>query len=221
VLPSAPGSVELEFSESLDMAFTRAKLADADLNVLVEGPGRIDPDNDRILRLGLTAIPDGAYNFIWQARSAVDGHITNGVVTFSIGAAAPTGSLVPSKTQDPTRARPAPADTLLRWLVYIATAITAGSILFGLLVWRPAYAAWGTADLASDEYALGLLRQLAWLGIGGLAALSIGFLIYQAWQASRGTFQIPYLQALLALLDPRNGWDFWLRLILLGFWPGW
>ena len=218
VLSKAPGTVALEFSEALDPDFSKARLADADLMVLAEGPGSIDPNENRVLRLDLPALTTGAYNVIWQARSAVDGHITSGVVTFSIGEAASNASLLPpAGVQDPTNARPPLVDTLIRWLSYFAAAMTAGSFLFGWLVWRPAYRAWDSPDPTSDRFAARRLRQLARLGTASLAALSLGFLMFQAWEASQGAFQISYGQALAELLEPLSGWVFWLRMVLLGF----
>jgi copper transport protein len=218
VLAQAPQTVMLEFSEALDPDFSKARLADADLAVLVEGPGRIDPNENRVLRLDLPVLPNGAYNVIWQARSAVDGHITSGVVTFSIGEAASNVSLLPPPgAPDPTTARPPLFDTLIRWLSYFAAAIMAGSLLFGWLVWRPAYRAWEAPDPKCDEIAARRLRQLALSGIASLAILSLGFLLLQAQEASQAVFQIPYSQALMALITPLSGWVFWLRMVLLVF----
>ncbi len=217
VLAQSPQTVTLEFSEALDPDLTKAKLVDSDLAVLAEGPGSIDPENDRILRLQLPALPDGAFNVVWQTRSAVDGHITSGVVTFSVGVSSANISLLPQPgAPDPTNERPPLADTLIRWLNYFAAAITAGCLLFGALVWRPAYLAWEASNSTSDQLAVRRLRQLARLGIAGLAVFTLCFLLVQAWEASQGAFQIPYSQALAALLAPMSGWIFWLRMIILG-----
>lgn len=216
VLAQSPQVVTLEFSEALDPELTKAKLVDSDLATLVEGPGNIDPDNDRILRLALPALPDGAFNVVWQTRSAVDGHITSGVVTFSVGVSSADVSLLPQPgAPDPTSERPPLADTLIRWLNYFAAAITAGCLLFGVLVWRPAYLSWELPDPVSDLMAVRRLRMLARLGVACLAAFTLGLLLVQAWEASQGKFQIPYSQALTALLAPKSGWVFWLRMILL------
>jgi len=217
VLDLAPQMVVLEFSEALDPDLSKAKLADSDLTVLVNGPGRIDPDDNRVLKLNLPVLGYGAYNVIWQARSAVDGHITNGVVTFSIGKTGSNVSLLPLPgAPDATNTRPPGIDTLLRWFSYLAAALLAGSTLFGWLVWDSAYQAWDGPDPLQNRYATNLLRRLALVGITGLAACSAGLSFVQAWEAINGAFQIPFTQALIALLNPQNGWIFWLRLALLG-----
>ncbi len=183
---------------------------------MVEGPGTLDPNDSRVLRLDLPTLPDGAYNIIWQARSLVDGHITNGVVAFSVGQSVSGLSLLPPPgAPNPATARPPLVDTLLRWLSYIAAALTAGSVLFGVLVWRPAYRAWEAPNPSSDDVAARRLRRLARIGILSLAVLSLAFLMWQAWEAARGAFQVPYLQALTTLVEPASGWAFWLRVVLL------
>ncbi|RPI24850.1 MAG: copper resistance protein CopC, partial [Chloroflexota bacterium] len=217
-LPAAPPRVTLEFSEAIDPDLSKVKLAGADLKDLVPGPGNFDPNEDRFLTLDLPVLPDGAYNIIWQARSAVDGHISSGVVTFSIGEATSRASLLPPPgADDPTQALPPLPDTLIRWLAYAAAALLVGGVLFGWLVWRPAYRAWGSRDPGSDRLAAHRLRQLIRTGIAALAALSLGTMLFQTWEAGRGDFQISYSQALAGLLEPQSGWAFWLRLSLLGF----
>jgi copper transport protein len=217
VLAQAPQLVTLEFSEPLDPSFSKAKLADSNLVIIAEGPGHIDSNNNKVLQLDLPALSPGAYSIIWQARSAVDGHITNGIVSFSTGAGTSPASLLPPPgVPDPTTTRPPLADTLLRWLSYAAAALATGSILFGVFVWRPAYRAWETPDSLSDQVAGYRLRQLALLGITSLMAVSLVFLLFQAWQASWGAFQISYSQALIKLIEPFSGWIFWLRMALLG-----
>jgi copper transport protein len=217
VLPEAPQTASLEFSESLDGGLSRAKLTDSNFQVLAEGPGRIDPNSDLILLLDLPALSPGAYSIVWEARSAVDGHFTNGVVSFSIGSGTSPASFLPSPdTPDPTSAWPSLVDTLLRWSGYISVALACGSILFGILVWRPAHLAWGEPEPASDLNAVRLLRRLSLAGILSLICLSFLFVLFQAWQASHGVFQVPIGSAFLGLIEPRNGWVFWLRIILLG-----
>src|SRR5690554_931384 len=138
-LAAAPERVTLVYTEPLDGELSKARLVDAGLNVVAEGPGEVDPGDERVLVLDLPPLPDGAYTVIWQARSAVDGHITSGVVTFTVGQVAEGAGaslLPPPGAPDPTSARPLPGDTLLRWLSYLMAALAAGSLAFGRLVWR-------------------------------------------------------------------------------------
>lgn len=217
VLAQAPGVVTLEFSEALDPLLTRARLVDADFQVIAEGPVVIDPEAERTMALELPAIQDGVYSVIWQARSAVDGHITNGSVSFSVGVnAVPASFLPPPGKPGPAAALPSGLETILRWLSYLGVSFAAGSLFFGLLVWRPAYRAWSERVPAADLQAAFRLRRLAVAGAAGLIAIQLAFVIFQAWESSQGAFQLPFGEALLQLLGSHTIEQFWLRLILLG-----
>jgi copper transport protein len=215
-LAHPPETVTLEFSETLDGSLSKAKLVDMNNQVVAGGPGYIDPEDPLALKLDLPPLPEGAYSVVWQARSAVDGHITQGSVAFSIGQAAAQASLVPPPSEAYiSAASPPVAETLLRWLSYLAAALMAGSLLFGMLVWRPAYRRWETPDGAVDELAARRLRWLAGFGAAGLLLLSILTVFYQAWEASQGPFEGSFGSALLQLLGLQNGLLLWARFLLL------
>ncbi len=212
VLAQSPSMVTLEFSEDLDLSFSNVHLTDAKSQVIVKGPGVTDPATPRILKLPLPALPDGVYSAVWQARSAADGHVTVGSVGFSVGAAAPRASLLPPPgTPDPATALPPVADSILRWLGFLSAAVGTGSLLFGILVWRPAYRAWQSKDPAVDAAASRTLRRLAIWGSLGLMALTLALIVFQALQLGGNGFW----PALGDLLIGRMGWILEARLALL------
>ncbi len=216
-LEQAPQTVTLEFSEGLDGALSRARLVDASNQVVAEGPGYIDPDNPLALRLDLPALPEGAYSVLWQARSTVDGHITQGSVPFSIGQDLSQVSLLPPPaTAYVTAARPPLIESLLRWAGYLALALMGGSLIFALAIWRPAYRAQETVEEGTDRQAARRLRLLAGGGALGALFVSILFVLYQAWEASQGPLGGSFLTALLGLLDLHNGPLLWARFLVLG-----
>jgi copper transport protein len=216
VLARAPRSVTLEFTEDLDERLSGARLVDADFQDIPTGPGVIDPAAPRELSLPLPALPNGAYTILWQVRSAVDGHVTNGSVAFSVGmATSPASPLPPAGARGPASAPPAPVEALLRWTSYLAASLAVGSLIFGRFVWRPAYRAAETPTAASDLQAARRLRRLATTGAVILLFTNLLMLLFQAWEASRGVSQIPFGLAILRLLDPRSGWLFWVRLAFL------
>ncbi len=218
VLVTAPQAIRLEFSEDLDIHFSKARLVDSNSRIITQGPGTIDAAAPRVLTLAIPALPNGSYSIIWQARSAVDGHVTDGSVGFSVGNSTARVSLLPPPgAPNPATALPSPLETILRWLSYLAVSLSVGSLLFGLLVWRPAYRSWKTPSLPDDRQAAQCIQQLAVGGSISLFVASMAFLVSQAWQSSQGAFQIPFGIALIQLLDPRTAGLFWARLIILGF----
>jgi copper transport protein len=217
VLAQVPKMVTLEFSEPLDAGFSKAKLADANLQIIVDNTSHINAANNHILQFDLPALSPGAYSVIWQARSAVDGHITNGIISFSVGTGTSPASLLPAPgTPDPTSTRPPLPDTLLRWLGYLTVALATGSIFFGFFVWRSAYRVWEAPESESDLIAGRWLRRLSLYGGLGLLVVSWIFVFFQAWQVTQGDFQVSFGSALLQLVKLRTGWVLWTRTILLG-----
>lgn len=215
-LGEAPRTITLEFSESLDGALSRARLVDANNQVVAEGPGYIDPDNPLVWKIDLPALPEGAYSVLWQARSTVDGHVTQGSVPFSVGQALSGVSLLPPPDSAyVTAARPPLIESLLRWAGYLALALMAGSLIFALAVWRPVYRA-EAGEAEADAQAARRLRALAGSGALGALVVSILFVLYQAWEASQGPLGGSFGQALPGLLDLQNGALLWARLLLLG-----
>jgi copper transport protein len=179
VLAESPAAVVLRFSEALDENASAVELRDSQAVAVVEGPGVIGPPEQ--LRLKLPPLPEGTYSAIWRVRSAVDGHITEGAVLFAVGAdALPPSILPPPGTPEPATALPSPIDAISRWLNFAAAAVTAGALLFGPLVWRPAFQRRQSATIGEDEWATALLRRLVCLGCAAWAAATVFFVVAQA-----------------------------------------
>src|SRR5512136_968076 len=65
ILPQAPKSLLIEFSEPLDPGYTKVRLVDRFGAVIDGGPGTIDPANPKILHLdGLPQLGTGTYTAI-------------------------------------------------------------------------------------------------------------------------------------------------------------
>ncbi len=187
VLAQSPPEIVLEFSEDLEPAVTKVELLDANGQVIVPGPGIIDPSAPRVLRLKLDALPDGVYSAVWRVRSAVDGHIMNGSVGFSIGETSPAASLLPPPgTPDPATRIPSTAEVVARWLAYLSTAVAVGSLSFGFLIWRPAYQSEMNKLEALDEAIRQLIRRLTLGALATLGVATLSFAIIQAVQAFEG-----------------------------------
>jgi copper transport protein len=216
VLPKAPQVVVLEFSEDLDAHFSKVKLVDASSQVVVEGPGAVDPAAPRVLHLDLPPLQQGSYSAIWQARSAMDGHVTEGSVGFSVGAASPNVSLLPPPgTPLPAQAFPPAGDMLIHWAGYLVACLAAGSWFFGLFVWRPAFRGWDRPVQDQDVHVAGTLRRLSLLGVAAMALVTLAFIFYQVFQATTGEFRAPFWTSLWQLVSGPAGVIFLARLVLL------
>jgi len=230
LLDAAPKEIILEFSEELDPGFSRVQLYNSTNQVINAGPGVIDPAAPKIMGLALGQLPKDSYTALWRARSAADGHVTEGSVPFGVGVAATATSLIPAPgTPDPATEPPPPLDAAARWLNLLVAALALGGLPFALLVWRPAFRATTkdegrrtkdrkqpTTDnlgrsssvvrpQAADDALTRFIRRLTL--IGGLLFLLTNalFLLSQAATAAG----VPPAQALgapvLALLGSRTG----------------
>lgn len=206
VLHAAPNTLTLEFSEALDERITAVKILNADAQVVIHGPGVVDPSNPRLLRLSIGSLPHGTYSAVWKALSAVDGHVTQGSVGFSIGeASSPVSLLPPVNASEPATAWPRASDALLRALSYLASAMLVGSFLFGLLVWRPTLRGLGGGGTPADLHATRLLRWLALLGGVGLVVAVVGLTVSQALQLTEDGGGQAFTTLFVQLLSGRTG----------------
>jgi copper transport protein len=219
VLAQAPAEVELVFSESVDPEYFSATLLDADSQVIVSGPGALDASSPEVLRLALPPLPDGVYTVSWKVRSAVDGHITNGLVNFSVGLDSPAASLLPPPgTPDPATALPSLVETVARWVSYLFAALAVGSLSFAWLIWRAVVIDQGQVDVAWGWEVEKVLRRLALAGVFGAALGTTGLVLVQFTQTAQISPDQP--KTLLSFLNGRVGFLFGSRLLLLGL-MGW
>lgn len=229
VLAKFPDHAELDFSESINPTNAEARLLNASGQVIGQGQVTVDSASPKVVRVALPPQPDGVYSLAWQVQSAEDGHITGGTIPFSVGLSSPKASLLPPPgTPDQAADFPAPVEVLLRWLGYLSISLVAGSLVFGLLVWRPAYRAAVITEtndpliLASemdlpdlDSSLTRLLRRFILGGAIGVGASLIGLLIWQTIQLGSGTFQTPFGERLIEALGHHSGGMIWFQMILV------
>jgi copper transport protein len=136
ILP--PSKVLLEFSERLEPGYSRLQLLDEGGRVVAE-TFEVNPVRPVRLLLELGPLPQGRYVAAWRARSAENGQVTEGVISFGVGVPADLAAALPAPgAPGPALAPPDLLAALGRWLALSGAALAAGSPAFGLLVWRPA-----------------------------------------------------------------------------------
>lgn len=80
----APTTIELDFSEGVNLAFTGVKVTATDGMAVATGPGASGPGGDSTLVVPvLKPLAAGRYTVDWHAL-ATDGHKTSGHYTFTI-----------------------------------------------------------------------------------------------------------------------------------------
>lgn len=158
VLQTAPERIQLWFSEPLEPGFSEVQVLDASRNRVDRGDSRIAADDPQSMIISLLPLEPGTYTVAWKALSAVDGHITRGTFTLSIGVAAPAAP--PAPVQE--TAESLPFEAAIRWLNYLAATVLAGVFLFRGLVLAPATEQHPQGSLV-DQAVRQPLRRLSWI----------------------------------------------------------
>ncbi|MFL5794822.1 MAG: copper resistance CopC/CopD family protein [Actinomycetota bacterium] len=134
-LERAPAAVTLRFSERPDPNLSTVRVLDSGGRLVAGGPARPvagEPLELQVPTAGLTA---GGYTVSWRIVSAVDGHRTDGVFAFGVGAAA-APRLPASQAAAEVRGGPGPAPLAVagRWAWYWGLGLLVGAAATGLLV---------------------------------------------------------------------------------------
>jgi copper transport protein len=171
--PIAPQTVQAWFSEQVDPAASLLTVHDASGIAVDKADSHVAATDAYSLIISLKALSQGTYTVIWQTRSAIDGHLAKGSFTFIVGtqpAGANYAALVMQMDRTAGALQPPPlADTLMRWLTYIALVLVAGGFAFApYIMTSPTLGPFRSATAARR-------RRLLWISLGLLgAALAAG-----------------------------------------------
>ncbi|MFL6270755.1 MAG: copper resistance CopC/CopD family protein [Actinomycetes bacterium] len=134
-LERAPAAVTLRFSERPDPNLSTVRVLDSGGRVVAGGPARPVAGRPLELQVPTAGLPAGGYTVSWRIVSAVDGHRTDGVFAFGVGAAA-APRLPASQAAAEVRGGPGPALLAVagRWAWYWGLGLLVGAAATGLLV---------------------------------------------------------------------------------------
>ena len=134
-LERAPAAVTLRFSERPDPRLSTVRVLDSGGRVVAGGPAQPVAGRPLELRVPAAGLPPGGYTVTWRIVSAVDGHRTDGVFGFGVGAAG-APQLPPSQAVAEVRTGPAlgPLAVAGRWAWYWGLTLLVGAAATGLLV---------------------------------------------------------------------------------------
>ncbi len=136
VLPQAPERVQLTFSEDVVAAEIEVQVWDAQRRRVDRGDAALIPGTKNAVAVSLNRVGNGVYTVQWKMVSAVDGHLTRGLVPFTVG----DPGTVPAETvavaaEASSGGWPAVA---ARWLVLLTLVSLTGSFVFVPLMLAPA-----------------------------------------------------------------------------------
>jgi copper transport protein len=134
-LERAPAAVTLRFSERPDPGLSTVRVLDSGGRVVAGGPATPVAGRPLELRVPAAGLATGSYTVAWRIVSAVDGHRTDGVFGFGVGAAG-APRLAPSQSVAAVQAGPVlgPLAVTGRWAWYWGVALLVGAAATGLLV---------------------------------------------------------------------------------------
>lgn len=209
-LARGPDSIALWFSETVELGYSRVQVLRADgSRVPVGDLERRDDGPDPALRLPLPdELPRGSYTVVWSVLSTVDGHVTDGFFSFTVGDA-----LLPSAADEAELARLAIAQSSVpdgirsgvRWLSLLGQAVIAGALVFLLMVLLPVTGAGGSGRIPARRY-----RLLFALALAALVAGHLGAAIVQTVNATGLSLGEAFGEPLLDLLTGTRYGALWL-----------
>ncbi|MEX1262371.1 MAG: copper resistance protein CopC [Actinomycetota bacterium] len=131
VLPTAPASITMSFSEPPDPDLSSVTVLDASGAMIETGPLErgVPP---RSLELALPDdLGDGVYTVSWIVVSEADGHLTPGVFAFGVGVASGEVAPAPEAAALPTPG-PSPLAVAGKVLLYAGLVLSVGAAVTGL-----------------------------------------------------------------------------------------
>src|ERR671910_62601 len=178
VLPTAPQSVTLTFTEPLESSYSRAELFDATGAQVPGATSSIGPEPRSMIVQIPPGLSNGTFSLLWRTLSTVDGHTAQGYLPFTIGTEADVRVAAPPSVADNSSGLPESALAIARWLALLGMAAVAAVWPVWLFVVRPAISpAWQLGPkltrrvrrYATGAFAFSLLANLVALAVQAAA----------------------------------------------------
>jgi len=199
VLQRAPAQVVLDFTETLEPAFSSVQVLNAE-GVEVS-TGEVMVDGAR-MTVSLRSLREGVYTVVWKALSRVDGHLTTGSFPFAVGNVQ-TEALGAAQAARATNF--SISEVLIKWILLLTAAALAGGELFRLQVWP-------SNNLVGLSFPW--KRWFGWLLVLWLCA-NVLSLALQAGKASGAEWVWPWSNAVGVLLMGTRFGSIWLARLLI------
>jgi len=114
-----PRAIAVSFSEQIDQDTSTLRLVDASGADIPGTSLTFGPDGATMSIVPPTGLPNGTYNMIWEAHSAVDDAITPGYASFTVGTAADGSVITVPSTGSPAGGPPQWLETVSRGIALL------------------------------------------------------------------------------------------------------
>jgi copper transport protein len=138
VLPAAPSTVTLRFTEPLEPSYSRAQLFDESGAQIPDARTTIGPEPATITVEMPQGLGNGTYSLLWRTLSTADGHTAQGYLPFTIGTEADVRIVAVPAAETPAGGLPEWMVPVSRWLALLGLAAVAAIWPVWLFVVRPA-----------------------------------------------------------------------------------
>ena len=218
-LQQQPSQVDLYFSEEVEPSQSVIAVFDArGTQVDLNDTHAVDRDKKH-LAVSLSTFKQGYYIVSWQVISSDDAHATVGSYSFALGVVVGDAPVSAKTNQAPVF----PAQMAVKGILYLATALLAGGMVFLLFVWQAAARPVHGIPDKEKQMGWGKLIPWRWMMTSGLILSAVATLlgvIVQAAISSSGpaAFSIMVLKMaklVSAFRDSRYGVQALERLVAL------
>lgn len=179
VLSTAPGQIQLWFSEAVVTNFSALKLLDEQNQPVVGTSIRGDATESTVLYITLPALKPGAYTLLWKTIAGSDGHVSQGFITFGIGRNPNTRYNPNAASSTSFSALPPLVESGLRWANFLLIASLVGALAIVQFVLTPVTAQTPAPAMAAQQ----ALRRQIWGWATACAAgawiIGLGLLVWQ------------------------------------------
>lgn len=136
-LPNPPDRVTIRFTEPVAPSLSAIQVLDAAGARVDRDDSTVDASDPHLMSVSVAALADGTYTVFWRNVSTVDGHARRGTYVFYVGA---RPADAPASSADAPPLFTSPLDPVARWLVLLGGLVAAGTLVFQLVIARPAAA---------------------------------------------------------------------------------
>lgn len=137
VVPVAPGTVTLTFTEPLETSYSRATLYDQTGAEVAGATSSIGSNPNEMIVTLPSGLGNGTYSLLWRTLSTVDGHTAQGYLPFTVGTQADVRIVAPPVRNEVASAVPEWMLSVSRWLALLGLAAVSGIWLTWVVVVRP------------------------------------------------------------------------------------